>query len=145
MKTPKTKIRTKKNDNNNNNNNQKLQILLLHFKNDNSYVICNHTHLLPNFLPPMQCSPRYRKDVVTATEATATKRDWQLQNSSPTATIDQENKTHQKKKTKVRAMPGKFFQALPRQIDTTVALIYRMVHFFAILWIFCRVYYIQMP
>jgi hypothetical protein len=29
-----------------------------------------HTHLLPNFLPPMQCSPRYHKDVATATEVT---------------------------------------------------------------------------
>jgi len=49
--------------------------------------------------------------LIAAAEATATKRNWQLQNSSPTATIDQENKTHQKKKqnnkkTKVRAVPG---------------------------------------
>jgi hypothetical protein len=32
--------------------------------------------------------------LIATAEATTTKRNWQLQNSSPTATIDQENKTH---------------------------------------------------
>ncbi len=66
--------------------------------------------------------------LIAAAEATATTRNWQLQNSSPTTTIDQENKTHQKKKqnnkkTKVRAVPG---NRPDRQTDRPVDLIYKM-------------------
>jgi hypothetical protein len=134
MRTPRTKIRTKKDDNNNNNN-QKLQIPLLHFRNENSYVICNHTHLLPNFLPLMQCSPKYRKDIITAAEATATKRDWQLQNSSPTAEFfpHRDNRLRKQNPSKKKNKgPGSAWKILPgttrtdRQIDTIVALIYKI-------------------
>jgi hypothetical protein len=82
--------------------------------------------------------------LIAATEAIATKRNWQLQNSSPTATIDQENKTHQKKKNKGPSSltytekktkkqknkgPGSAWK-LPgqtdKQTDTPVDLIYKM-------------------
>ncbi len=84
--------------------------------------------------------------LIAAAEATATKRNWQLQNSSPIATIDQENKTHcrilppprqstkktkpiknkNKKTKKQRSTQCLETARTDRQTDTLIDLIYKM-------------------